>query len=264
MYFNFEVILFYSIVITGILSLADILYFAPRRALRAKANGVSVKMPMLMDYARAFFPVLVIVFCLRSFLFEPFRIPSGSLEPTLLNGDFILVNKYTYGVRLPVIHKKILNNHLPERGDIIVFRWPPNPSIDFIKRVIGLPGDRIQYINKELFINGQKIPLTDVQKIQVDDDFGARWMATEKEEDLLGVKHHIYNNANKPSLNFFSITVPNNMYFVMGDNRDDSADSRFFGFVPEQNIIGKAVLIWMSWSKESPLLRWSRIGKKIQ
>ena len=265
MYFNFELILFYATLITGLIALADVLYFAKRRRLMAKKQGVpEIKMSIIVDYSRAFFPVLLIVFLLRSFLFEPFRIPSGSLEPTLLKGDFILVNKYKYGIRLPVIHTKILDLSEPKRGDIIVFRWPPNPSIDFIKRVIGVPGDQIKYINKELYINGKKMETSDVKNVIVKNDIGNDWVASERVEDLMGVKHRIYNDSNKVTDNFYNITVPEGMYFVMGDNRDDSADSRYWGFVPEKNIIGKAVVIWMSWNSDISTLRLKRIGKVIQ
>lgn len=259
MNFNFELILFYATIITGLISLFDILFLAPKR--KRKKQTI---MPIIIDYARAFFPVLLIVFLLRSFLYEPFRIPSGSLEPTLMMGDFILVNKYDYGVRLPVAHNKIYEKGTPERGDIIVFRWPPNPSYDFIKRVIGLPGDHISYINKELFVNGKKVPQTFLQKSIAQDEGGSEWAAEEKQEDLLGIKHHIYINPVKTSRDYHDIVVPEGMYFVMGDNRDDSADSRFWGFVPEKNIVGKAVLIWMSWGGLHHGVRWDRLGKMIQ
>jgi signal peptidase I len=173
MNFNFELILFYAIAITGIISLFDILFLAKKRNKDAKLNIVS-------DYSRSFFPVLVIVFFLRSFLYEPFRIPSESLEPTLLTGDFVLVNKFHYGIRLPVIHKKIINIHTPERGDILVFLWPPNPSVNFIKRVIGLPGDRISYINRELLINGNKISQSLQQDEQIKDRAGVIWQTLKK------------------------------------------------------------------------------------
>src|SRR6476620_3670982 len=156
MNFDFALILFYATLITGAVALFDHLFLAKRRI--QKAGIAETKCPIVIDYARSFFPVLLIVFLLRSFLYEPFRIPSGSLEPTLLTGDFILVNKFDYGIRLPVIHKEIIKIGTPQRGDIMVFRWPPNPSFDFIKRVIGVPGDKISYVNKELTINGQKIP----------------------------------------------------------------------------------------------------------
>jgi signal peptidase I len=262
MNFNFELILFYATVITGLVSLFDIIFLAKKRKMRLQP-GADIKYPILIDYARSFFPVLLIVFLLRSFLFEPFRIPSGSLEPTLLAGDFILVNKFDYGVRLPVIHKMVFDRNTPKRGDIVVFRWPPNPSVDFIKRVIGLPGDKISYINKELFVNGQKIPQTLIGNTAAQNELGNEWQALEKEENLLGVKHHIYINPGKAGENYNDIIVPAGSYFMMGDNRDDSADSRYWGFVPDQNIIGKAVLVWMSWDTDKTNVRWSRIGKMV-
>jgi signal peptidase I len=256
MNFNFELILFYATLITGLISLADMLWFAKKRK-------PSAKLPILIDYSRSFFPVLLVVFLLRSFLYEPFRIPSASLEPTLLTGDFILVNKYQYGIRIPVVHKKIFDIHEPKRGDIIVFRWPPNTSINFIKRVIGLPGDKVSYINKELIINGQKIPQTFIQKEKVKDESGVILEALKKEEDLLGIKHLIYVNPDKTSEDYKNIVVPEGMYFVMGDNRDDSADSRYWGFVPEENIVGKANLVWLSWNGDNINVRWKRIGTVI-
>lgn len=258
MNFNFELILFYATLISGVLSLADIFYFAPKR----KAAGERI-MPAAFDYARSFFPVLLLVFLLRSFLFEPFRIPSGSLEPTLMTGDFILVNKYDYGVRLPVVHKKIFGQSAPERGDIVIFRWPPNPSVDFIKRVVGVPGDRISYINKQLTINGKPVPQSFLKNTVAYDESGDEWQANEKSEDLLGVKHDIYVDPAKSSRDYRDIIVPPGMYFMMGDNRDDSADSRFWGFVPDENIIGKAVLVWMSWDNNKTRIRFDRLGKAV-
>jgi signal peptidase I len=261
MNFNFELILFYATIIAGIIALFDLLFLARKR--KSQGEG-PVKLPLIIDYARSFFPVLLIVFLLRSFLFEPFRIPSGSLEPTLLTGDFILVNKFDYGIRLPVIHKKLYGNSQPQRGDIIVFRWPPNPSFDFIKRVIGVPGDRISYIDKQLYVNNQKVSQTFLKNTQVEDEDGSTHEATENQEDLLGIKHNIFINTNKASRDFYNIVVPEGMYFVMGDNRDDSADSRFWGFVPDQNIVGKAVLVWMSWNGNKKRVRFNRMGTVIQ
>jgi len=263
MNFNFELILFYATLISGIIALFDIIFLAPKRKRKQQETQKEVKLPIIIDYARSFFPVLLIVFLLRSFLFEPFRIPSGSLEPTLLTGDFILVNKFDYGVRLPVLHKTVFDNNTPKRGDIMVFRWPPNPSVDFIKRVIGLPGDHISYVNKELSVNGQKIPQDFLQNSLATDENGTEWQAIEKQEDLLGIKHHIYIDSAKSSRDFPDIVVPNGMYYVMGDNRDDSADSRYWGFVPEKNIVGKAVLVWMSWDNIKKGVRFNRIGKLI-
>jgi len=262
MNFNFELILFYATVVTGCIALFDIVFLAPKRKL-VQIGKSAMKLPIIIDYARSFFPVLLIVFLLRSFLFEPFRIPSGSLEPTLLMGDFILVNKFDYGIRLPVVHKKIIGNSIPARGDIMVFRWPPNPSYDFIKRVIGLPGDKISYINKELYVNGQKISQDFLQKSMARGENGDEWEALEKNEDLLGVKHHIFVDSTKIGRDFRDIVVPEGMYFVMGDNRDDSADSRYWGFVPDKNIVGKAVLVWLSWDGMKKNLRFNRMGTLI-
>lgn len=257
MYFNFELILFYATVVTGLVALFDIVFLAKKR------KNAKKEMSMVVDYSRSFFPVLLIVFILRSFLFEPFRIPSGSLEPTLLVGDFILVNKFDYGVRIPVIHKKVVAYNEPKRGDIMVFRWPPNQGYDFIKRVIGLPGDTVSYINKQLYINNVKVPLTNLEKKMVADEVGDETLMQEKIENLPGMTHDIYVNPKRESANYFNLVVPAGMYFVMGDNRDDSADSRFWGFVPEKNIVGKAVLVWMSWDGQSNRIRWERLGHII-
>jgi signal peptidase I len=259
MNFNFELILFYATLIAGAICVLDMIFFAPKRR-RAKKDNL----PILAEYARSFFPILLIVFLLRSFLYEPFRIPTGSLEPTLLMGDFILVNKYHYGVRLPVAHKKIYDLNTPQRGDIIVFRWPPNPSVDFIKRVVGLPGDHIKYVNKELFVNGKKIPQEFLRDAIAQGEDFQEWPVQEKREDLLGVKHSIFIDNKKSGQDFEDIVVPANNYFVMGDNRDDSADSRFWGFVPDKNIVGKAVLVWMSFEHGKYGIRWNRIGSFIQ
>lgn len=262
MNFNFELILFYATLITGVIALLDRIFLAPKRN-RVYKNAADVKLPIIIDYAYSFFPVLLIVFLLRSFLFEPFRIPSGSLEPTLMTGDFILVNKFNYGIRLPVIHKKLVENHTPQRGDIMVFRWPPNPSYDFIKRVIGLPGDKISYVNKELLVNGEKVPQEFIKNTTAVNEIGTEWQALEKEENLLGIKHHIFVDSAKSSRDYRDIVVPEGMYFVMGDNRDDSADSRYWGFVPDKNIVGKAILVWMSWDGIKHNLRFNRIGTMI-
>jgi signal peptidase I len=251
MNFNFELILFYATLVTGVISLVDLVV--------KKLLHKQLKPTLLVDYAVSFFPVLLVVFLLRSFLYEPFRIPSGSLEPTLMTGDFIVVNKFDYGVRLPVVHKKLFGRGEPERGDIMVFRWPPNPSINFIKRVIGLPGDHISYVNKELTVNGKKVPQTFLKNSEVFGETGDNWTAQEKLEDLLGIRHHIYIDPAKSGKDYVDIEVPKGMYFVMGDNRDDSADSRYWGFVPEENIVGKAVMVWISWDNNKPGMIWSRV-----
>jgi signal peptidase I len=266
---NFELILFYAVIVSGIIALFDLIFLAKKRkqAHALQHAGVvpppEMKLPLLIEYAWSFFPILLLVFLLRSFLFEPFRIPSGSLEPTLQIGDFVLVNKYDYGVRLPVIHHKISQYGEPKRGDIFVFRYPPDPSVNFIKRVIGLPGDHIKYIDKVLYINGEKIPQTFIEKTTRINEDGREKAVSVKEEDLLGVKHKIYQNIDESSDDFNDIVVPPNMYFAMGDNRDDSADSRYWGFVPENNIVGKAVLVWMSWDSTDHNVRWKRLIKPI-
>lgn len=258
MNFNFELILFYATVVTGVIALFDVIFLARRRVANSK------EMPIVIDYARAFFPVLLLVFILRSFLFEPFRIPSGSLEPTLMKGDFILVNKFDYGVRLPVIHKKLWNYDEPKRGDIIVFRYPPNPSIDFIKRVIGVPGDKIDYVNKTIFVNGTPVSQAVLGQQQIRDDEDHPWQAQKRTEDLLGVKHDIYIDPTRKAQDFRDIVVPPHLYFVMGDNRDNSLDSRYWGFVPEHNIVGKGIMVWMSWAGiDDGVIRWKRIGERI-
>jgi signal peptidase I len=262
MNFNFELILFYATLITGLIALFDVFFLAPKRK-RAWKGESQAKLPIIIDYSRSFFPVLLIVFLLRSFLFEPFRIPTGSLEPSLLVGDFILLNKFAYGVRLPVIQKKIMETGQPKRGDIMVFHWPPNPSYYFIKRVIGLPGDKVSYVNKELTINGQKIPQAFLQDNIAYDGNGGEWKVLENQENLLGVKHKIFIDPAKSSRDYNDIVVPKGMYFVMGDNRDDSADSRYWGFVAEKYVVGKAVLVWMSWNSAKTNIRWNRIGKLI-
>jgi len=261
MNFNFELILFYATLVTGVIALLDLI---ARKIFKRQLRPLIV-----VEYAVSFFPVLILVFMLRSFLYEPFRIPSGSLEPTLMTGDFIVVNKFDYGLRLPVLHKKIFGSGEPQRGDIMVFRWPPNPSINFIKRVIGLPGDRISYVNKELTVNGKKVPQTFIKNSEVAGEGGDNWTAQEKTEDLLGIKHHIYIDSAKTGKDYKDIVVPEGMYFVMGDNRDDSADSRYWGFVPESNIVGKAVMVWISWdnNKDGMIwnrIRWNRFGDQVK
>lgn len=257
MSFNFELILFYAALITGLIYLFDVLLLARKRV------AAHTAMPWYIDYSRSFFPILLIVFLFRSFLFEPFRIPSGSLEPTLLTGDFILVNKFNYGLRLPVLHTQLTKGHEPQRGDIMVFRFPPDPSLDFIKRVIGLPGDRISYVNKELLINGQKIPQTYLKQTLAYNENDQTWQALEKTENLLGLEHRIFIDPQKSSQDYHDIVVPAGMYFVMGDNRDDSADSRYWGFVPANNIVGKAMFVWLSWDKNNFKPRWERMGHAV-
>jgi signal peptidase I len=250
---NFALFLLILLVVTGGVWLLD--KFVLRR--NRPKDG---KQPWWVEYSISFFPVILIVFLLRSFLVEPFKIPSSSMVPTLLVGDFILVNKFTYGIRLPVANRKVVELGSPARGDVMVFRFPEDPSLDYIKRVVAVPGDRIEYRNKRLSINGAAVPLK-----QVDDYLQRERMQFSRRfiETVNGVDHEILldedasasllpgrtfpfaGNCNYNS-NGLACTVPPGHYFVMGDNRDNSSDSRVWGFVPDDNIVGKAFFIWLN------------------
>jgi signal peptidase I len=219
--------------------------------------------PILVEYARSFFPVIFIVLILRSFLVEPFRIPSGSMMPTLLIGDFILVNKFTYGIRLPVLHNKIIEMNEPQRGDIVVFRFPKDPSVDYIKRVIGLPGDRIGYHDKQLYVNGERVEATSLGIYQGKGKGETMSGALTLSEDLLGLSHDILIRQEQPSIQD-DYTVPEGRYFVMGDNRDNSNDSRYWGTVPEENLVGRAFFIWMSWDWDNGGVAWNRLATLVK
>ncbi len=284
---NFAVLLFLAALVTGVYWVAEKLYFLPRRrkavaaleenAIRRQAElarlGISqvddnalearnrlIMQPWWLDWTAGLFPVIIVVFLLRSFLFEPFKIPSGSMIPTLLVNDLILVNKFHYGVRLPVINKKVLDNHNPERGDVMVFRYPPKPSLDYIKRVVGLPGDEVAYLNKKLTINGKPLPKTPLPDFF---DTDALRYAKQFQETNGDKTYRLLNDDDRPSFiagadNFpfrencrystegVVCKVPAGHYFMMGDNRDNSLDSRYWGFVPDENIVGKAFFIWMN------------------
>ncbi len=217
------------------------------------------KEPLLVEYARSFFPIVLIVLLLRSFLVEPFRIPSGSMMPTLLIGDFILVNKFSYGIRLPVLNDKVIDVGEPERGDIVVFRYPKQPSVDYIKRVIGLPGDRIAYYKKKIYVNGKPVKQVSLGRYQGVGQ-GANMTGAELLlEDLQGVEHNILISRGLPSVEGVFV-VPKGHYFMMGDNRDNSNDSRYWGTVPEANLVGKAFFIWMSWDWQYKGIGFDRIG----
>ena len=257
---NFALILLIALLVTGGIWLLDIAFFKKQRAVDAKE-------PLLIEYAKSFFPVILIVFLLRSFLVEPFRIPSGSMIPSLKVGDFILVNKYTWGIRLPVANIKIRDVSQPQRGDVMVFRYPVDPSLDYIKRVIGLPGDKVTYTaDKRLLINDQAIPL----KFERDYNYikpGLNSVNAKLYREQLGThRHAVLVQADDPSVRAeqvrpfqyrancdyndrgFVCTVPPGHYFMMGDNRDDSTDSRYWGFVPNEHIVGKAFFVWMNFS----------------
>ncbi|CAJ0801243.1 Signal peptidase I [Ralstonia condita] len=285
---NFALILFVLVVITGIAWVADKLVFQRQRQTAAAAalaefdaraqaqaqyaGGADIgaarlqlaeeklRQPWWLEYTASFFPVIAAVFLLRSFVIEPFKIPSGSMIPTLQIGDFILVNKFTYGIRLPIVNQKIVELNQPKRGDVMVFRYPKDESMDYIKRVIGVPGDVVKYENKRLTINGQ--PATYAPQSDYLD--GERLTYSKQYQETLGnVTHNILNDADRPAYvsgpddfpfrenctynqSGFTCKVPPDHYFMMGDNRDNSADSRYWGFVPDKNIVGKAFFIWMN------------------
>jgi signal peptidase I len=294
---NFALLLFLATVVTGLYWLAERFYFLPKRRRAAetleaslehrreelarqgiaqvdtvdvKASERILMQPWWLDWTAGLFPVILAVFLLRSFLFEPFKIPSASMMPTLIVGDLILVNKFVYGLRLPVINTKITEGRPPARGDVMVFRYPLKPSEDYIKRVVGVPGDEVAYLNKRLTVNGQlvsKDPLPDYL------DRETTSYLKEYAENLNGVHHGILNDDNRRagvseaevaafphrencrySVEGVVCKVPPGYYFMMGDNRDNSLDSRYWGFVPDRNIVGKAFLIWMNFSD------WRRIG----
>jgi len=249
---------------------------APRRRREvARLNGQGAtpealqragKEPLLVEYARAFFPVILLVFLLRAFLVEPFRIPSGSMLPSLRIGDFILVNKYTYGLRLPVLNLKFLDIGEPRRGDVIVFRFPGDLSINYIKRVAGLPGDRISYRGKQLYVNGAPMAQSTTATNYVYSEGPEHAISARRlTERLDGVDHDILLIDRGPELPGFEYVVPEGHFFVLGDNRDRSNDSRFWGAVPEQNVVGRAFMIWFSWDFASGgSILWSRIGNSIR
>ncbi|MBC7681948.1 MAG: signal peptidase I [Ferruginibacter sp.] len=284
---NFALLLFLATSVTGLYWLAEKFYFLPRRhqaVLRLEAasaqrlaelqkmgitqmdqvvpdaNARLLMQPWWLDWTAGLFPVILAVFLLRSFLFEPFKIPSGSMIPTLLVGDLILVNKFHYGVRLPVLNTKITDGTAPQRGDVMVFRYPPKPSLDYIKRVVGVPGDEVAYINKRLTINGKVL---DTQAIPDFFDEDQMRYFKQFEEKLGDQPHRLLNDESRPafvqgaddfafrqncqySIEGVVCKVPEGQYFMMGDNRDNSLDSRYWGFVPDKNIVGKAFFVWMN------------------
>lgn len=284
---NFALILFILTVVTGIIWFLDIFHFARQRRARAdaalaeydarnarlNADGIKLedggrnklesellKQPTWIEYSGSFFPVIALVFFLRSFLYEPFKIPSSSMVPTLVTGDLILVNKFTYGIRLPVINKKVIENNQPQRGDVMVFKYPKDPALDYIKRVVGLPGDRVVYRNKRLTINDQEATYQALPDYLDEENLT---YSRQFSEDLGTVSHRILNDERLPAyvprperfpgyercsydVQGFACTVPAGHYFVMGDNRDNSLDSRYWGFVPDENIVGKAFFVWMN------------------
>jgi signal peptidase I len=287
---NFALLLFLASLVTGLYWLAERFHFLPqRRAAAAKLEAQALQrrtenerlgvasdeggelaqarekllmQPWWLDWTAGLFPVIIAVFLLRSFLFEPFKIPSGSMIPTLLVGDLILVNKFHYGIRLPVLNAKITEGHKPQRGDVMVFRYPPRPSQDYIKRVVGVPGDEVAYLNKRLTINGQPVATSampeffdeDVMRYfpQYAEALGAAPHRMIVDKDRRGgfseaeIGDFPYRQSCRYSVEGVVCKVPEGHYFMMGDNRDNSLDSRYWGFVPDQNIVGKAFFVWMN------------------
>ncbi len=285
---NFALLLFLATSVTGLYWLAERLYFLPQRRRAAarleeetarrqqdlaakgitkvdntdlsEARGRLLMQPWWLDWTAGLFPVILVVFLLRSFLFEPFKIPSGSMIPTLLVGDLILVNKYHYGIRLPVLNTKITEGKPLQRGDVVVFRYPPKPSLDYIKRTVGLPGDEVAYLNKRLTINGQPVPTSSVPEFfdedamryfkQFEEKLGDKphrlLIDDERPAFIPGAEDFAFKNNCRYSVEGVVCKVPEGHYFMMGDNRDNSLDSRFWGFVPDANIVGKAFFIWMN------------------
>jgi signal peptidase I len=243
----------------GLIWALDRLLFEHRRLARAEAAGEKPREPVLVDYARSFFPVILAVLLFRTFLVEPFRIPSGSMMPTLLVGDFVLVNKFAYGLRLPVTDTKFVDIGEPQRGDIAVFKYPLDPKEDYIKRIVGLPGDTISVKNDHLYVDGKPVPEKFLGSYSAPDPTSRRMArdgASLYAETLGGAKHQIleFPRSERDPRTDGTWVVPKGCYFAMGDNRDDSEDSRFWGCVPEKNLRGRAFLIWFS------LADWHRIG----
>lgn len=264
--YDFAFFLFSGTILTGLIWLFDTLALAPRRKINnpheysgesINDNSSSSNEPVVVEYAKSFFPVLLIVFLLRGFIVEPFRIPSGSMIPSLYIGDFILVNKFAYGLKMPVFNKVLFEVDKPKRGDVAVFKYPRDPSVDYIKRVIGVPGDHIAYYKKALYVNGKEIKR---KRIGEYSGPGEQNKAGEYVEDLLGVEHNVLIIASRPGLDAEYI-VPPGHYFMMGDNRDNSNDSRYWGVVPEKYLVGKAFMIWMHWDNG---IGFQRIGTAIK
>jgi signal peptidase I len=274
MNFDFPTLLVGATLFTGLAWAFDAVFLAPgrnRRAAGLAGNGAAadseeviraLKEPTWIEYCKSFFPVILAVLLLRSFLVEPFRIPSGSMMPTLLVGDFILVNKFSYGLRLPVLNTKFIDIDKPARGDVVVFRYPKDPSVDYIKRVVGLPGDTVGYYNKAVYINGEQAGQVPAG-IYIGEGSGVSMSGASKRREQLGdIQHDILVVPRKPDMEG-EFVVAEGEYFVMGDNRDNSNDSRYWGTVPEENLVGKAFRVWMNWDSANDGVDWDRLGMKI-
>ncbi|OGO94493.1 MAG: signal peptidase I [Coxiella sp. RIFCSPHIGHO2_12_FULL_44_14] len=264
MYFDFLNILALATIFAGVVWVVDDLWCAGKRRSGATGFSEQKKYPIVIEYSRSLFPVLLIVLLIRAFLIQPYRVPTGSLEPTIMPGDMILVNQYDYGLRLPIWNKELIHVREPKTGEIALFRWPVSPGVTFVKRVIGVPGDHISYINKMLYVNGKPATQARLNDAMEMSDNGSASKVQVYEEVLAGVKHRIYIRPDRPAEDFKNLVVPVGTYFMMGDNRDDSDDSRSWGFVPSDDFIGRGILIFMSWDSNAHRVRWDRIGQSLQ
>lgn len=257
MFFDFEFFLTALVLITGVGFFLDVFVFAKQRAHGAEPTS------KYLEYSRSLFPAIFLVWGVRSFFIDHYRVVTGSLEPTIMAGDFVGIKKYAYGERLPVLRKKIIATHEPKVGDVVLFYWPKDESIRYAKRVVATPGDHIVYKNKTLTINGKTMPKKYIAMSMDEEPGRSPVPVSEYEENLAGVKHNIFLRADQPDGKQVDIVIPKGFYFMMGDNRDDSYDSRYWGLVPEKNLIGQAFGVWMSWNSNLGKVRWHRIGTSI-
>lgn len=265
---DFSLILVLLTFAMGFIWALDVALLRGQRAARAAAAGEGAeppREPALVEFSRSFFPIVLAVLLVRSFLFEPFRIPSSSMMPTLRVGDFIFVSKYSYGLRLPVLNTEIAELGRPERGDVAVFRLPSDPGTNYIKRVVGVPGDVVSVRDKRLWINGEPVPLELTDEVERVECGGFWFDARVAYETLNGERHRVYlgEARDRPSP-FLDRPVPDGQYLVMGDNRDCSRDGRIIGYIPAENLVGRAVRIWMNWDAEAGRPLWHRIGDRIE
>lgn len=262
MVWNFLNLLTLLTIFSGIIVIVDVIWC---QCFLLRPQETRQAYPWVIEYARSFFPILLLVLIVRAFLIQPYRVPTGSLEPTIMPGDFILVNQYDYGLHWPltgylIFPKKTDLQQRPQRGQIALFNWPVNPAVTFVKRVIGLPGDRISYLNKVFYINGKKMNQTFIKNTVSHSSKETSCVVQEYEEDLEGIKHRIFIKPTAAAQDFENLLVPKDQYLVIGDNRDDSNDSRIWGFVPLEDFMGRALFIWMSWDRKTHRIRWQRIG----
>lgn len=262
---DFSLILVILTVVMGAIWALDALFLARHRAEAAADEGRKASEPWLVEISRSFFPIVLIVLLVRSFAYEPFRIPSSSMMPTLRVGDFIFVSKFSYGLRLPVVNYKFMDLGEPARGDVVVFRLPSDPHTNYIKRVVGLPGDVVTLDGKRLFVNGEPVPM-ELTGETVEQECGGFWFTAHVGRESLGdAEHLVYlsDQRDRPSP-YLGRPVPEGQYLVMGDNRDCSRDGRIIGYIPERNLVGRAVRIWMNWDGEAGRPLWNRIGNRIE